>query len=538
MNDIEIRQPIDYQKVGDITGYLYYQPNFLLNALLDSNTTITFLGTGNQVGKTSSVIVSYVMRILGKHPVESKNMRPNNPFRTIRFASVKLPMETNPNGEVYNPIYPALKKFLPPSLIKKDITLRKPVITLRDPQGGADIFIEFVSYNQDTDTQKGFQKFSVFLDEEAPKDFYVEQLPRLLSSNGDLIFALTPDEGMSWAYEDLYEKAGIVYNSPTIIDYLYKKTGKKHLSKEIRNEGNKDISLILAATDDNPTMALESIERLFAVCDLSTVERKRYGIFSQISGAILRDFDDDTHVINRNKYFPEGLPHEWLHTRGIDFHEHVNWACGFMALSQANEAFIYDEFNPSPDNMITLQIVRELAIRSRDYKYGLNLIDPWADKTQTNTGLSPLQDINRMFREFSREGLGTGGYWQTWDTKSLRGRDLLKERLKNSLKVGRPFCNRVPKGNGLGEEYLPTLWILDNCFNTIQSFKHWRWEEPSKNDPFKQDKNKPEDRFSHFPITYECIMKHPAFSGGRFRNSVVAPRPTGYENYMKSRRIA
>ena len=843
-------------------------------ANISTSTEQIFCYCGMKTHNTASVVMSYIWRILGIHPIESKNLRPDNPFRTIRFASEKLPHERNAAGEVYNPIYPQLKKFLPPSLIKRDIVERKPVITLRDPQGGPDIFIEFVSYNQDVQTQKGFQKFSIFLDEEAPKFFYDEQLPRLLASDGDLLFALTPIEyicfdnetevltkrgwkgydeilmndilltyninencyewgkmvgfnlqyvvdeemnhltnadfdafitddhkwvinnvrndktyylektrnlnskhrikrfskfksstdnvlysdnflklvgwvvtdgsfaksttviiyqsvtaypknceeirrcleeypnmwheeqreygptiiqgniwnghgtmcrfylngelgravksvadkkiinqeficslsvrqleilfvtmikgdgykkqngsikftqtenfkllesfqliatllgykttiredkhtfkyhagkhrhgvyvwkdstrysanvhkkslvhnkrrytgyiwcpstenktvvmkrndhvsisGNSWTFEGLYERTGLIYNSPTIIDYLYKKTGRRHLPKEVIESGNKDIAVIRGSSYDNPTIPKEHVDRSYAVYDdPSIVENRLYGIFHQISGTILKEFDMNTHVINKNKFFENGIPEEWLHVRGIDFHEHVNWACGFMALSHTNEAFIYDEYNPSPENMITMQIVEALVKRNPGYEYKLNLIDHLAAKTQVNSGRSPLDDINELFYQFKKEGIGRGGSWQTWDTKSLVGRDRLRERIKNSLLVGRPFNNRVSKKDGFErEEYLPTLWVMDHCFHTIQSFRNWKWENPNKNDPFKQEKNKAEDRYSHFPITFECIMKHPAFNVGRYRSSVIPPRRTGYENYMQPR---
>jgi hypothetical protein len=295
--------------------------------------------------------------------------------------------------------------------------------------------------------------------------------------------------------------------------------------------------VIRAATDDNPTLDKDAIEdKMSKYDDRATMEIRRYGIFHQMSGVIYKEFTEMIHKISGNEYFPDGVPHDWVHSRGIDFHEHTNWACVWMALSNWNEAFIYHEYNPSPDRMVTLQISREIATMSRDYRYPLNLIDPWAAKTQVNTNLSVVDDINRAFYQYKKEGIGTGGYWQTWDTKSARGRDIVKERLKNSLLVGKPFNNRVYDKTG-GVHYLPTLWILDHCKETIMSFKNWRWEQWASKEQLitKDEKNTPQDRHSHFPVTVECIFKHPAFSVGRFREVFVKERQSPYEQSFRAR---
>jgi hypothetical protein len=853
-----------------LSGFLSFKPNFLIQALNDCPAKVIGIFTGNQHGKTSTVVKHYIDRILGMCPIEEKNMRPNTPIRTIRFASETLPMEAGTGGEVRNTVYPQLKKFLPYELIKKDITIRKPVMTIKDPQGGRDIFAEFVSYNQEVQSQAGVQRWSVYLDEESKKTFYDEQIPRLLSANGDIIIGMTPVEhicfdeeteiltkrgwkkyneilmndiilsynkslncyewskiigfylnhinedmfylknhnfdflvtkghkwvvenirninsfdlveveklntkqrikrfsefkiiddnqnysdnfirlvgwsvtdgnfkkgnvrqitiyqsetaypkhcqeirnsllefgedykeskykyenriicgkqtnskgvachfsingdlalkirsvtnsktinqdficslskrqlgilldtlikgdghknynksmtfsqtenyklledfqlictllglkatiredksnfrrygrkrhivyvhsnnryssgthvkslrigkikyngmvwcphtknntviakrnncisisGNTWTFDEIFERADVIYNSPTIIEY-FKKKGET-LEKKQTIKDNPRIGVIRGATDDNPTLDKDVIDERFSIYDdIDTMEIRRYGVFHQSTGAIFKDFSTNIHRISREEHFSSGMPYDWVHARGIDFHEHTNWACGWIALSKQNEAFIYNEYNPSPDMMVTLEIAKEIALRSKDYHFSINLVDPWMAKKQMNTGLSPIDDLNRAFYEFKRQSLGTGGYWQTWDTKSARGRDIIKERLKNSRLIGRPFANRVI--NHGEERYLPTLWVLDNCTQTIHSFKNWRWQEWANRESLmtKDEKNKPQDKYSHFPITFECIFKHPAFSAGRFKTQYIKPRESVHAHYFQMR---
>ena len=101
--------------------------------------------------------------------------------------------------------------------------------------------------------------------------------------------------------------------------------------------------------------------------------------------------------------------------------------------------------------------------------------------------------------------------------------------------MGKPFNNRMIK-NGV-DFYVPTLWILDNCQQTIYSFKNWRWEEWATRESYltKDEKNKPQDKHSHFPIMIECIFKHPAFNT-RFRESVVRQPTSAHASYMRGMR--
>jgi phage terminase large subunit-like protein len=331
----------EIQVMNDWVGYLSYKPCFLLNSLLKCSQKIIMLNTGNQAGKNDAIAKHYVMRLLGKHPIEKKNMRPNTAIRVLRFAAQTLPMEPDGQGEVRNTVYPALKRRLPPGMIKKDVTIRKPVMTLYDPQGGPDIVVEFVSYGQQTQSQAGVQRWSVYLDETAPHDFFQEQLPRLLASGGDMVIGLTPLEGVTYLFEEVYQRAEIVYTSDSVIRYMKETHDKDILPIEVHDR-NTGIAIIRCSTDDNPTFTKSQVDETMNQYDNEAdYEIRRYGIFHQVSGAIYKEYDPKIHYISQSKYFPDGVPHDWLHSRGIDFHEHTNWACGWVALSKWNEAFVY-----------------------------------------------------------------------------------------------------------------------------------------------------------------------------------------------------
>ena len=532
--ELQQRQAIDAGIIDKDTffeGFWSFKPTWIFQQFINRPEKIIGLFSGNQFGKSSSVAYSYVLRILGMHPVEHKNMRPDNPIRTYRFASETLPSDSD-GGEVKNTQYPEFMKWLPKHLIKKDITVRRPVVDVHDPQGGPDIHIDFTSFGQTTQSQAGQKRASVWIDEGASKEFYEEQLPRLLAADGDLIYTLTPAEYVGFEFDEIFERASVYIRTQAVRDRIKKRYGRD--VPEIETRDGFDIAVLMAATDDNPILSAKSVNSMFELlADEDTIDIRRYGLFRQASGQIFKDFDVRTHVISANQYFPEWVPHGWMHARGIDYHEHVPWACLFVTQSPNNEVFVYDELNPSPETMVTLQIAQILAGKSKDYKYYLNLIDPLAAKKQSNTGLSTIDDLNRIFSQFRKEGTCTGGYWQSWDTKSTRGREEIRTRLRNSKLCGKPFNNRIIK-DGIAT-YLPTLWILDNCHKTKESFKNWRKEEWNSREALltKDEKDRPQQRFSHFPMVVEALFKHSIFATANHNERILKDRDTQHKHYFQ-----
>ena len=507
--------------------------------------------TGNQWGKNVNIVKHYIMRIMGKHPIESKNMRPGTRHRVIRFCSEKLPMEKE-GEETKNTIYPVFKRMLPKAWIKKDISQRSQTMTLRDPQGGPDLFIEFVSYEQDLQAQAGVQRFSVYIDENCPKAFFEEQIPRLLASDGDLLMGMTPALGsVTWQFEDLFERASAIYRSKKVRARLKERFDETFPKWQITDNAT-DIAVFMCATDDNPLydqlveekngrdIALietgkhplyktvtdfvpvtkdEYITQKLGFYDTDSEDVRRYGIFRQVAGRMYKDFDSGIHVIDKEKYFPDDIPHGWMHGRGIDYHQSTPWHCTFISISPQNEAFVYNESVLSPEKYITAQICRDIAEKSRDYSYPVNRIDPLANQMQVNTGITTVEDINRIFYEFKRDGVGTGGYWVPWDTKSTRGREEVRERIKNSRMCGKPFNNKGERG-----ELLPTIWFMSDCRVTIDSMKNWRHDESAvKSLETKDPKESFIQKWSHICMAIECLFKESGFRA-RPDNLYIPPR--------------
>jgi len=536
--------------LSQLEGYLEYENTIVLKYLLNSPCKITAIFCGNQFGKGETVVMDYWYRMMGIHPQKHKNFTPDKKVRMVRFASENLPGEAQ-ETETSNTQYPILKRRFLQQWIKKDITARKSVVTCLpeclDANGkkGKPIQFQFSSYGQTSQSQAGIQLLSCWIDESAPKDFFQEQIPRLLAADGDLIMTFTPVPGsIGWEFDELFERAKVIYRTPYVRDRIFARTGERIPLLEYTNSED-DICVIMAATNDNPIygkLAAEKSKRtgkvvtkdeyvaeMFAIYDdEDVIDARQFGIFRQLSGKIFKSFLERTHVISADRYFPDGVPYTWKHFRGIDWHETTPWACGWIAVSPQDEIFVYNEFNPSPERLITAEIMRVVASRSQDYRFELNLVDPLASKIQPNTGISSLEDMNRIMAAYRKEGLGTGGYWTVWDTKSQKGRDEIRKRLMNAAKVGHPFANEVQiEGH---KQYLPTIWVLDNCKQTIQSLKNWRREEWAgrSGSVGKEEKETPQQKWSHFCTMLEGLLKRQEVFQARFQSGNQRPKIPKY----------
>lgn len=546
----------DIKALNDFSGFLGFIPTQSWRWLINCPCKIKCLFYGNQKGKNEDVTMDYFLRVWGKHPQKHLNILPDDKIRTIRWASENLPGESD-GDEVKNTQYPVLKRRFNPSWILSDITARKAVVrvqpqTMRILSNGEKcltkpVNFEFVSYGQSTQAQAGVQRKSIWIDESAPLDFFGEQIPRLLAADGDLIVSYTPTPGkMGWEFDYFYERASVIYRTDFVRKRMKERTGEDFPAIEYRDSKH-DIAVIMAATDDNPTYAKLAEEKgkrlgrvvtadeyisdmLGLISDEDEIDARRFGIFRQMSGNIFRVYNERIHRISLEKWFPDGVPYEWKHFRGCDWHDSTPWAIGWIAVSPQDEIFVYNEFNPSPEKMVTMEIMRVVAERSQDYKFDLSLIDPLSSKVQSNTGLSSLEDINRLSSEYKKQGIGTGGHWQVWDTKSLKGRDEIKKRLQNAALCGKPFSNEVKK-DGVTKR-LPTLWILDNCVQTHLSLKNWRLEEWGDRTSMitKDSKETPQQKWSHFCTMLEGLMKRPEVFSAKFHVKQEYREPKQYFN--------
>jgi hypothetical protein len=485
------------------SGFLEFKKTDILEVLLQLPHSTIVIVSGNQAGKTSSVAKQYVMRVLGMHPVKGKNKL----ARKIRCMSSSLPESSN-EQEQDNTQYLELKKRIPYEMIVKDVTARSQNLVVKRPIGlsSENTVFEFRSSKQEMQDLGKIQLSSVWHDEETPKGHRQECKMRLLAESGDEIFSLTMTNPLSYVFDEVIQNACFIYRTKIISE-------KFNLPRVEHIKTGFDVGMIQMATDDNPTLDKETIDNIFLdITDPDELELRRYGVPKQISGRVHKTYDPSICYVKYNEVFPSGLPYEWVHCRGIDYHEsRTPWSIGWMSCSPTNEMFVWREFHPAidgPNAFNTYEIAQGMIRKSEDYYYTVNLIDPLANKKQANTLFSTTDDLNRYFDEIRRnEGRGTPAYWQGWDTKGTSGRNQVSMRFKNSVRCGKPF-NNVVKKHGV-VSYLPTLWICDTVPKFHKSLLTWRYGEyvTSATKMVNDPKPIPQQRHSHDCMVVECLLK-------------------------------
>lgn len=230
---------------------------------------------GNRSGKTVAGINEDIMWALGKH--RYLDLPPAPILGRIVTVDFK-------NGAA-KIIIPQLKQWLPPSTLingswEDSYNARLGLLKL---ENGSEI--EIMSHEQELDKFAGIPRHWVHFDEEPPFDIFKECKARLADYNGRWWMTMTPVEGMTWTYEEIYEKRFTDLITVVEVDM----SDNPHLNEEGRRK-------LLEGYDDDERMI------------------RGGGHYIAVSGLVFKEFDTNKHVI------PPAVPNseEWVHYRSLD----------------------------------------------------------------------------------------------------------------------------------------------------------------------------------------------------------------------------
>lgn len=216
---------------------------------------------GNRSGKTTGSVAEGIYYLRGDHP-HKRVPEPPVYGRTIGVDFLR---------GVESILKPQYRRWLPPSLLKdgswdRSYDSASRMLTLTNGS-----VLEFMSYEQDTDKFAGVPRHFTHYDEEPPKHIYNECKARLIDYNGDAWFSMTPVEGMTWVYEELFENA-----TPDPDGYIY---------------------VVIADMTDNPHISREGIANFLRDMDEDERKRRESGVFVSMGGLVFKDFKPERHVI-------------------------------------------------------------------------------------------------------------------------------------------------------------------------------------------------------------------------------------------------
>jgi phage terminase large subunit len=207
-------------------------------------------------------------------------------------------------------IYPKVKKYLPQKYVKKTFWYRTGEIpTLQLLVNGSRI--HYMSYDQGWETFQGVGNIDqAHMDEEGERRIYIELLRSVIDAGGRFILTMTPTKGLTWVYDDIYEKAD---TDQTITHWTMNFLDNTFISQE-----NKDFWLSQLGQD----------EKTYRV----------YGLFHMLEGAVFKEFDPTRHIVD-----VPPIPWHWRKMKGVDFGWDHPFVCLWMALTPITNAQIYQE---------------------------------------------------------------------------------------------------------------------------------------------------------------------------------------------------
>lgn len=273
-----------------------------------------FIG-GNRSGKTVGGAAESVFRATGKHPYREVPSPPT--YGRICSVDFKMGVEKI--------VRPEVARWLPPSEIKGgswEEGYNKELRTLSLENGSS---IEFMSYDQDLEKFAGTSRHWTWFDEEPPEDIWTECLVRLVDTAGDWWITMTPVEGMTWTYDQIYERS-----NPAHDDH--------------------DSNILVVEVDSvmNPYINPGEMDILLAGLDKDERSARERGQYVQRGGLVYPNFNESIHVIDAVDA-KELDPKYWFHFAHMD-HGYTNpTSWHWSAINEEGRMIVYDEYYKTKD---------------------------------------------------------------------------------------------------------------------------------------------------------------------------------------------
>jgi phage terminase large subunit-like protein len=410
---------------------------------------------GNQGGKSTTGAIEGLIKATGEVPFSLKEIYPKEKIPVkfpnhVRVVGVDFPT-------FLKNILPAYQKWVPREYLvdgswEKSYNSEGRVLKL-GKKGSLTGTVEFMTNEQNVRSFQGPPRQKIIYDEEPRYDIYKENLMRFTTADRlDVLFCMTPTEGMSWVKEEILDK----------------EDGKKIAAFKVPSITNKKANLEVL---DDVLSGLGSYDE---------IKMRLLGEFVSLSGLVYgRLFNEKVHVIepfaigrtndakqstdNRYNYFV---------VRGIDPHLVKPSACVELAVDREGNKYVVGCYLKDAD---TALLKSDLADRAKGYRLGWSIFDKSADST-----IKVFGDRN-IFLEMTRgKNAVPGAFKSEKFTGSIAvGVDGIKQDLKVDPKTKKPklFIFDTPENR-------PLIQAMKN----MERDTYQNEEEKGKKDRIKEGK--------------------------------------------------
>ena len=365
---------------------------------------------GNRSGKTTGGQVDTIIQAIDRSAVPAHLL----PFKRWE-PPFKCRIMTPDFGDTHEVVLEKIREWCPKSQLKGgtfDRAYDKQRKVLWFKNGSR---LHFNSNVQEREQLGGSDLHRVVYDEEPRRDLRAESLTRLIDHDGEEIFCMTPLEGMSWLFDEVYEPW----------EKACEEDGPEAAEEAL------EMRVTVVDMDDNPHLSEAGKRRALAAYSGTEREARKSGRFVSFAGLIYPQFRRSEHVIPQVDEVPKGAEV----FAGIDPGLR-NMAVVFCYLTFDDVMVAFDEI------LLQEGIIRNVVAAMKDlearWKITPNwyVIDPAARNRNPQTGRSDQQEFADC-GIYTIPGQNAVGY----------GINKIRERLDNDRLLITANCS------GLGDEF-------------------------------------------------------------------------------------
>lgn len=420
---------------------------------------------GNRSGKTTGGVTEAIWRATCTHPYRPElNAIGPNRGRVVAVDFVQ---------GVEKIIFPQYKQWLYPSALRGgswEAAYSPSTRTLTFSNGST---IEFMSYDQQLDKFAGTSRHWVHFDEEPPKPIWVECLARLVDTNGEWWMTMTPVEGMTWIYTDIYEPWE-------------------------KNPQESTTEVIEINTLENPYLTQEGIENLMDSMTDDDATTRIGGGFVRKGGRVYPNFSPvvgDLQVLpdsirDPKTFFPDN---RWMWMLALDHGLNNPTAALWIAVNDDGFCVVFDEWYKSGYTVDQHAEVIKRKIKSHGRFPDFLVGDPAIAQRNGVTGTSIQQEYQKYGLSFTlgnndvKAGvIRTKRYFTPTDY--VGGVDKRHPLYGGTLRLPGASDEVSLRSN---DGRYPRLAVDPRCEKLIWELKGYRWK--TYTDKKKQYENNPYD---------------------------------------------
>lgn len=285
-------------------------------------------------------------------------------------------------------------------------------------------YFSFKTYQQEAQQWGGSTLDRVLMDEEPGKHHLQEAPIRVMRREGQLLFTMTPVEGLSHMYEafqDLIEQMEVSEGSEAV-------------------EGER--AALFADMDDNPWLTEKAKEQ--ALRGLSEEERRarKQGKFVAMSGLIYPKFDRETHVIDPIDRVPENVNVVVGIDPGIRYATAVGWY-----------------YLDAQDNMVRFE---ELYVKDQIIK----------DTCDDIHRINAAYQVEPIYYVIDSAAANRNSQTGRSDQMEFADHGIVTIPAQKSITAGINRCRqRIETGR---------FHVTSNCTNFLREIRQYRWKKPPR----------------------------------------------------------